>query len=78
MFERFSKSDMAEMGGVGFIVGPMVRFNCYKQPDIFQNWSGEIFDSFLQAIFIHLNRSIDLPSTQVLFFYFEISQPLRG
>ena len=41
MFERFSKSDR-EMGGVGFIVWLMVRFNCYKQPDIFQNKTGQV------------------------------------
>ena len=64
MFERFTKSDISEMDGVSFVNEPMVRYKGYKHPEIFLNWSGEIFDSLLQAIFVHLNLSIDLPPTE--------------
>ena len=47
MFERIS---MEELGGVGFTIGPKVRFNCYKNPEMFKNWSSEMFDSILSAI----------------------------
>ena len=65
MFERFTKSDISEMDGVSFVNKPMVRYKGYKQPEIFQNWSGEIFDSLLQAIFVRLNLSIDLPPIEL-------------
>jgi len=74
MFERFTKNDFSEIGGIGFIIGPMVRYNCYKHPDIFHNWSGEIFDSFLQAIYAHLNRSIDLQAIKVISIFFIVSR----
>ena len=51
MFERL---DMSAIGGVGFTIGPMVRFNCYRSPEIFQNWTGNTFDSILAAIKSHL------------------------
>lgn len=48
MFERLSMDDL---GGVGFIIGPKVRFNCYKNPEMFTNWSGnDIFNSIMEAI----------------------------
>jgi len=67
MFERFTKSDISEMDGVSFVNGHMVRYKGYKQPEIFQSWSGKIFDSLLQAIFVHLNLRIriDLPPIEL-------------
>lgn len=56
MFERLAIKDI---GGVGFMIGPMVRYNCYKTPDIFEHWNGNIFESFMQAVMGYLNRSID-------------------
>jgi len=53
------------LDGVSFVNGPMVRYKGYKQTEIFLNWSGEIFDSLLQAIFDHLNLSIDLPPIEL-------------
>ncbi|CAF1106367.1 unnamed protein product [Brachionus calyciflorus] len=47
MFERLTISDL---GGVGFIIGPKVRFNCYKDPQMFENCSGEIFESIIKEI----------------------------
>ena len=47
MFERIP---IAELGGVGFIIGPKVRFNCYKEPQIFDNWSGDLFNSIIEAV----------------------------
>lgn len=62
MFERLS---LAEMGGIGFTIGPMVRFNCYKTPDLFQKWNGPAFEPIISAIEIHLNRkhAVSSPTT---------------
>jgi len=62
MFERLS---LSEMGGIGFTIGPMVRFNCYKTPELLQNWSGPAFDPIISGIEIHLNRkpTVSIPST---------------
>lgn len=55
MFERIS---MEELGGVGFTIGPKVRFNCYKNPGMFQNWSScEMFNSIMEAIRADLNQA---------------------
>lgn len=47
MFERLM---MDEIPDVGFLIDPLVRFNVYKSPEIFENWSGQQFDSILGAI----------------------------
>lgn len=57
MFERIS---MFDLGGVGFIIGPKVRFNCYKQPEMFNQWSGSIFDTIVEAIKENLSDSSQL------------------
>ena len=62
MFERLNIDDL---GGVGFIICPKVRFNCYKDPSIFTNWHGnQLFDSILVAIKEHLNEAISLDESK--------------
>ncbi len=57
MFERIN---MEDLGGVGFIIGPKVRFNCYKNPDLLNRWcDNEMMDSILDAIKEPLNNTVD-------------------
>lgn len=60
MFERIPMDDL---GGVGFIIGPKVRFNCYKEPAMFNEWSGSTFDSIIEAIKDNLNASSEMGSS---------------
>jgi hypothetical protein len=54
MFERH---EMGELGGVGFIIGPKVRFNCYKNLEMFNNLSNDdTFKSIMEAIKHDLNN----------------------
>jgi len=63
MFERI---DMEELGGVGFIIGPKVRFNCYKNPEMFKSWSGhEMFNSILSAIKEAINEHLSLTGSNI-------------
>lgn len=59
MFERHG---MEELGGVGFTIGSKVRFNCYKHPEMFQNWSNETFDGIMAAIRENLNAVVSVGS----------------
>lgn len=54
MFERLMVNDM---GSVGFIVSPLTRFNCYSDKNIFNDWSGDIFESFLKSVNNYLTDS---------------------
>jgi hypothetical protein len=56
MIERLMSNEML---GVGFIIGPLVRFNCYKNPDFFQSLTGEIYESIISAINLHLSEKIE-------------------
>ena len=47
MFERLTISDL---GGVGFIICPLVRSNCYKDPKILENFSGRKFKPIIRVI----------------------------
>lgn len=47
MFERLMMDDIPD---VGFLIDPLVRYNVYKNPEIFENWSGPQFDSIVGAI----------------------------
>jgi hypothetical protein len=52
MFDRLT---MDELGGVGFIIGPKVRFNCYKNPNMLRTWRDDsMFDSIISAIKEHI------------------------
>ena len=57
MFERF---EMHELGSVGFIISPLTRFNCYKEPQLFSSWSdkNEIFSKILEVIRENLSSRI--------------------
>lgn len=61
MFERVPITDL---GGVGFIIGPKVRFNCYKDPQIFDNWSGDVFNSIMEAVNDSLGSSKNIESNK--------------
>ena len=41
---------MDDIPDVGFLIDPLVRYNVYKNPEIFENWSGPQFDSIVGAI----------------------------
>jgi len=47
MFERLN---IGEIGGVGFIITPVVRHNVYKTPEIFNEWTGSDFEAILKSI----------------------------
>jgi hypothetical protein len=51
MFERLLIDNLGE---IGFIVGPLVRHNCYKSPELLSTWSGDAFNSVLISIKRHL------------------------
>ncbi|CAF1033468.1 unnamed protein product [Brachionus calyciflorus] len=61
MFERLVITDI---GGIGFIIGPKVRFNCYKDPQMFENCSGEIFESIIKDIKKNLNINENLETNE--------------
>ncbi len=67
MFERLDVIN--EMGGIGFIIAPIVRYNLYKTPKILNEWKGEEFDSILKSIRSRLRPSTGLvagrPSSSV-------------
>jgi len=47
MFERL---EVGQIGGVGFIIAPIVRHNLYKIPQIFYVWNGDEFDAILNSL----------------------------
>ena len=51
MFERLN---IAEIGGIGFIITPLVRHNVYKNPQLLNEWSGSEFKDILNSIKSHL------------------------
>ena len=50
----FEKLNIAEIGGVGFIITPLVRHNVYKTPRLLNYWSGKEFEDILKSIKSHL------------------------
>ncbi len=54
MFERLN---MSEIGGVGFIITPIVRHPVYKTPDLLNEWSGQNFEGILKSIKSHLGAA---------------------
>jgi len=54
MFERL---EIGSIGGIGFIIAPIVRHNLYKIPQIFKDWKGTEFDTILKCVKGHLRPS---------------------
>jgi hypothetical protein len=54
MFERLLIDNLGE---IGFIVGPMVRHNVYKSPELLSTWSGDAFNAILISIKRHLSTT---------------------
>jgi len=46
-----------EIGEIGFIIGPIVRHNLYKTPQIFNSWDGAEFETILKCVKSHLRPS---------------------
>ena len=53
MWERLQMDDLNE---VGFIINPLVRYNCYQHKEILQSWSGPYFEYLMHNINKLLNR----------------------
>jgi hypothetical protein len=60
MFERLN---IGEIGGVGFIITPVVRHNVYKTPEIFNEWTGTDFEAILKSI---KSRLVDYGQLQAI------------
>ena len=57
MFEELS---INEIGCVGFIITPLLRFNCFMDKTMLYNWSGPIFESMLKSLNNYLNFDSNL------------------
>ena len=49
-----------EIGSVGFIITPLLRFNCFNDKTMLYNWSGPIFESMLKSLNNYLNFDSNL------------------
>jgi len=52
----FQDLPINELGSVGFIIGPLLRHNCFNDINIFHSWSGDCFNSILKSINSILNK----------------------
>jgi tetratricopeptide (TPR) repeat protein len=52
----FQDLPINELGSVGFIIGPLLRHNCFSDINIFHSWSGDCFNSILKSINSLLNK----------------------